>query len=413
MGAQCPEPTAPVAIRILEVYAEAYGQADPVQVVCCSSALIRGRTIGDSGVNIRVLRGKQGKTTENVSHISAITATKHDARGRGKPPDTEHPILSGKPLDRYICSILNAYLFIVDSDLGVLVDKDPKLERVSVYITVVGIGKIHGSVPVMNIKDWSSLSLKRHQENTEPDNQKSSVHAKSFVFHKTNFRETPSGCQVSPVPEASLSSRYPYTCSFCHGGISSAQQEDRVPKLDRSSLGSPGISSSFSASCLFSLQSKPATTSSPRNDVPGYLSLFPLTLRVILYPMNISVPWPLLAMITFIACAAGIAPLLPGGIRSFDAVIVFLLQRSGIDVGTALTLGNLLLGTTGILLCLKGFDCRLGAACILGDALMDSLDVWSARRLKAESTLGKELDSLSDLVSFGVAPVAMLCAQQE
>ena len=41
-------------------------------------------------------------------------------------------------------------------------------------------------------------------------------------------------------------------------------------------------------------------------------------------------------------------------------------------------------------------------------ALIDFLDGFVARLLKAASTIGKELDSLADVVSFGVAPAAIL-----
>ncbi len=42
--------------------------------------------------------------------------------------------------------------------------------------------------------------------------------------------------------------------------------------------------------------------------------------------------------------------------------------------------------------------------CIAAAAIFDFCDGLSARLLKAYSAIGKELDSLSDLVSFGVAP---------
>lgn len=50
---------------------------------------------------------------------------------------------------------------------------------------------------------------------------------------------------------------------------------------------------------------------------------------------------------------------------------------------------------------------------ILFSALCDFLDGLSARLLKAYSELGKQLDSLSDLVSFGVAPAILVfnCAE--
>lgn len=47
-------------------------------------------------------------------------------------------------------------------------------------------------------------------------------------------------------------------------------------------------------------------------------------------------------------------------------------------------------------------------AAILIAAVFDFLDGLAARALKAYSAMGKELDSLSDLVSFGVAPGMML-----
>jgi CDP-diacylglycerol--serine O-phosphatidyltransferase len=44
------------------------------------------------------------------------------------------------------------------------------------------------------------------------------------------------------------------------------------------------------------------------------------------------------------------------------------------------------------------------AICIIIAALIDFLDGFVARLLKATSSMGKQLDSLSDIVSFGVAP---------
>ncbi len=49
-----------------------------------------------------------------------------------------------------------------------------------------------------------------------------------------------------------------------------------------------------------------------------------------------------------------------------------------------------------------------GALFIFGAALIDFLDGFLARLLKAHSEMGKQLDSLSDLVSFGVAPGLIL-----
>lgn len=49
-----------------------------------------------------------------------------------------------------------------------------------------------------------------------------------------------------------------------------------------------------------------------------------------------------------------------------------------------------------------------GALFIFGAAVIDFLDGFLARLLKAHSEMGKQLDSLSDLVSFGVAPGLIL-----
>lgn len=48
------------------------------------------------------------------------------------------------------------------------------------------------------------------------------------------------------------------------------------------------------------------------------------------------------------------------------------------------------------------------AICIIIAAVIDFLDGFVARLLKSTSELGKQLDSFSDLVSFGVAPAVIL-----
>lgn len=68
---------------------------------------------------------------------------------------------------------------------------------------------------------------------------------------------------------------------------------------------------------------------------------------------------------------------------------------------------NLACGIIGVVFAFKG---RLDIAFLLmlGASLADFLDGLAARALGAYSDLGKELDSLSDLVSFGVLPSMML-----
>jgi CDP-diacylglycerol--serine O-phosphatidyltransferase len=62
------------------------------------------------------------------------------------------------------------------------------------------------------------------------------------------------------------------------------------------------------------------------------------------------------------------------------------------------TLANLLFGFFAIILVIEK-DYTTAAAMIMISVLMDSLDGKVARRLSASSDFGKELDSLSDLVS--------------
>lgn len=68
-----------------------------------------------------------------------------------------------------------------------------------------------------------------------------------------------------------------------------------------------------------------------------------------------------------------------------------------------LTLGNLGFGSWAIALSYER-EWGLFAGAITGAMLCDWLDGFAARLLKAESPLGKELDALADLVSFGIAP---------
>ena len=72
-------------------------------------------------------------------------------------------------------------------------------------------------------------------------------------------------------------------------------------------------------------------------------------------------------------------------------------------IPNAITCCNLISGCVSIL-----FLCRdrllWAAAMIFVAAVFDFLDGFAARLLNAKSPIGAELDSLSDVVSFGVAP---------
>lgn len=77
------------------------------------------------------------------------------------------------------------------------------------------------------------------------------------------------------------------------------------------------------------------------------------------------------------------------------------------NIPNTLTLINLVAGCLSIVSTFEG-NLLLASYLILIASIFDFLDGFTARLLKAYSPLGKELDSLADLVSFGVAPAAIL-----
>ena len=76
-------------------------------------------------------------------------------------------------------------------------------------------------------------------------------------------------------------------------------------------------------------------------------------------------------------------------------------------IPNSITCLNLASGCVAIALSFKGMMVEASIA-IFCAAIFDFLDGAVARLIKAYSDMGKELDSLSDLVSFGVAPAAMV-----
>ncbi len=72
-------------------------------------------------------------------------------------------------------------------------------------------------------------------------------------------------------------------------------------------------------------------------------------------------------------------------------------------IPNAITCCNLLSGCISIVLMCNGYAVAAGAMIFLA-AVFDFFDGFAARLLKAYSPLGAQLDSLSDVVSFGVAP---------
>ncbi len=76
-------------------------------------------------------------------------------------------------------------------------------------------------------------------------------------------------------------------------------------------------------------------------------------------------------------------------------------------IPNTLTLLNLFSGVMGIIWVLDG-QLFYGAYFVLIAAGFDFLDGFVARLLKVQSEIGKELDSLADVVSFGVLPGIIL-----
>lgn len=77
------------------------------------------------------------------------------------------------------------------------------------------------------------------------------------------------------------------------------------------------------------------------------------------------------------------------------------------SIPNTLTSFNLFCGFLGIYFAFNE-ALHLSAYCIGFAAIFDFLDGFAARLLKAQSNIGKELDSLADMVTFGVLPGVIL-----
>lgn len=77
------------------------------------------------------------------------------------------------------------------------------------------------------------------------------------------------------------------------------------------------------------------------------------------------------------------------------------------EIPNLLTLGNLLAGCLGIVFVMQG-NLLWASYCIGISLICDFFDGFLARLLHAYSEIGKQLDSLADMVSFGVLPSFML-----
>lgn len=76
-------------------------------------------------------------------------------------------------------------------------------------------------------------------------------------------------------------------------------------------------------------------------------------------------------------------------------------------IPNSITSMNALAGTIGVVFALQGRP-DYAFVCMLAAAVFDFCDGLAARMLNAYSPMGKELDSLADMVSFGVLPAVTL-----
>ena len=78
-------------------------------------------------------------------------------------------------------------------------------------------------------------------------------------------------------------------------------------------------------------------------------------------------------------------------------------KKARLILPNAITLIGVCLGLSSIKFAIDG-KFALAIIAILFAGLMDALDGRIARLVKGTSKIGKELDSLADVISFGVAP---------
>ncbi|MGZ5188806.1 MAG: CDP-alcohol phosphatidyltransferase family protein [Kaistella sp.] len=73
------------------------------------------------------------------------------------------------------------------------------------------------------------------------------------------------------------------------------------------------------------------------------------------------------------------------------------------NLANAFTLANLFSGSIGVIQLLAG-NYHITAICIIVSLILDFFDGFIARAMKSDSNLGAQLDSLADMVSFGLLP---------
>lgn len=78
------------------------------------------------------------------------------------------------------------------------------------------------------------------------------------------------------------------------------------------------------------------------------------------------------------------------------------------QIPNIITLLNLSAGVTAIVIALQNNKLAIAAMMVVLASFFDFFDGLAARLLRVKSTIGKELDSLADVVSFGVAPAIII-----
>lgn len=78
------------------------------------------------------------------------------------------------------------------------------------------------------------------------------------------------------------------------------------------------------------------------------------------------------------------------------------------QIPNLITLGNLFCGVESLFASLALGDVRMAAIWICAGIFLDFFDGLAARLLKVPSELGKQLDSLADVVTSGVAPAFLM-----
>ena len=86
---------------------------------------------------------------------------------------------------------------------------------------------------------------------------------------------------------------------------------------------------------------------------------------------------------------------------------MILIEKMKKYIPNTITCLNLFSGCIGVLFVLKG-EFTLALYCVLASGVFDFFDGMVARLLHVKSLIGKELDSLADVVSFGFLPGTLM-----